>query len=867
MALLGWLVMLPGLAAAESKEQKWEPCGWGGGGWNAAAVFHPTQDGVIYLGEDVGGVCKTTDHGLNWRRINNGLTNYAVFSLAVDRSNPETVYAGTVGGLHKSTDGGEHWRLLPHTGRNELRITSETNASIRSIAVDPVNGNNLYAASPGGKIYKSTNAGETWKTAYEKQNKEEEPDILSIQFGKVNGAYFGDLWLPLAFPTGVKPEKCVGFGFTFKGDKTQPKQAFLVLKQADGITYRSKNLNDRFMADQWQDVILSGKDFAIDSDFAKSNPDKAKAASATPDFSSVNRVDFSCSGNLPAEASLVKIRQFFYAVTRTPDGKTGTAEKPVLLKARDFSTDKMVQTIGNLYLGGALPGPAHAVAVAAKNPSLVVAATDDSGLVLSQDAGQTWQELNTPKRASSAVFSETDPNIIYGSFYTDGIWKSTDKGKTWIQVSEGFRPKSSMREVAVSPANPLDVFALEFGAGVYRSNDGGASWTGPFRLAVDLEGNPTLHYDAGTNRTQQIAHPSNITINPLNSKEVFISSDWRSAWSNDGGLTWSERERGADITCTTDIRFSKGRVYVTAMDEGTLVSENNGKRWRQLWPLIFSPALSGHYWRVTVNHINGVDHIVSTMSPWNSPLRHVVYSEDGGKTFKDTTSGLPDYLVTANTMWGQGHPRALAADPKDPKVFYLGLDGDATAGKSGGGIFKSEDGGIHWKQLLNQPACRRMYNALAVDPTDSKRLFWGACGKAGGVYRSENGGDSWANVFNKEDWIFNILVTKAGDIYALGHNLWRSTDHGKTWNQLTKFQGKRSLCGIEVDPRNAKTIWISAVTWDGSTDGAVYKTTDEGLTWQDITGNLNYVKPQVLRFNPETNELWAGWVGLSKIKQ
>jgi len=70
-----------------------------------------------------------------------------------------------------------------------------------------------------------------------------------------------------------------------------------------------------------------------------------------------------------------------------------------------------------------------------------------------------------------------------------------------------------------------------------------------------------------------------------------------------------------------------------------------------------------------------------------------------------------------------------------------------------------------------------------------------------------------------------------------------------------------------VDPRDDRTIWISAVTWDGSSDGGVYKTTDNGATWQDITGNLNYVKPQVLRFNPETNELWAGWVGISKIKQ
>ena len=89
---------------ADDTAAKWEPCGWGGGGWFWATVFHPTKDGVIYLALDVGGIAKTTDHGLNWKIMNKGLTNCGAYSLAVDRSNPETVYAATEGGLHKSTD-------------------------------------------------------------------------------------------------------------------------------------------------------------------------------------------------------------------------------------------------------------------------------------------------------------------------------------------------------------------------------------------------------------------------------------------------------------------------------------------------------------------------------------------------------------------------------------------------------------------------------------------------------------------------------------------------------------------------------------------------------------------------------------------
>jgi photosystem II stability/assembly factor-like uncharacterized protein len=603
-------------------------------------------------------------------------------SLAIDRSKPETVYAATEGGLHKSTDGGEHWTLLPKTGKNEFRITGERNHSVRSVAVDPVNGNNLYAASPGGKVYKSIDGGENWTVAFEK--------------------------------------------------------------------------------------------------------------------------------------------------------KEGTV------------------------------GPLHAVSVSAKNPSLVVVATDDFGLILSEDSGKTWRELQTPKKASSAVFVDTDSNTIYGSFYKDGIWKSTDKGKTWVKSSEGIPAEATIREVAVSPGNPLDLFAI--GTSAYLSNDGGKSWKASSVIQVDLEGNPTRHYN-GSSPTSNLVNPTNVTINPLNPKEVFISADWRPVWSGDGGLTWKERVRGSDITCTTDIRFSKGRAYTTAMDEGTLVSEDNGKNWRQLWPSKYIPEISGHYWRVAINTEKGVDRIISLVSPWNTKLRRVIYSEDGGTTFKETTSGLPDYMPTVNTMWGKGHPRALSVDPNNPKVIYMGLDGDPEEGKMGGGIFKSEDGGANWKQLPNQPESRRMYYGLAVDPTDSKRIFWGACAKGGGVHRSQDQGASWQNVLTTENFVWNILVTKEGVVYASGKQLWRSTDHGTTWTQVTQFSENWAVVGIEIHPQDPKTMWISRTTWNSSSDGGVYKTTDGGVTWQNITGNLPVRKPQILRFNPETNELWAGWVGLYKTKQ
>ncbi|MEI8196765.1 MAG: hypothetical protein WCI73_12775, partial [Phycisphaerae bacterium] len=771
---------------------------------------------------------------------------------------PDTVYAGTEGGLHKSTDAGEHWQLLPKTGPKELRLTAERNVSVRSVAVDPTDSNILYAASPAGKVYKSSDGGQTWALSYEKQTDPADTNALYLQFGQVNGAYFAGAWLNLSFPDAAKSEDCTGIGFSFRGNHSKPTDRYFVtLKTATGLGYESKNLTDLFSTDQWQDVVLKAEDFTLDAASVKRFPDAAKQPIK---WSDVNRLDFACNGPMKPSA-IGRFKQFFFAFNG-PD-----AGKPVLKTVRDFTVDKILQSYGDIRVSPAPPAKTiYSVAVALKDPSLVVAATEESGLVLSEDAGKTWRQLSVPKAATSAVFADTDPNLMYAAFPKEGVWKSTDTGKTWARSSEGIAADADVREVAVSPVNPRDVYVIG-GGPAYSSNDGGNTWKKAPPFSVDLEGNPPRHY-GGTNPTSNMGRSKNIAINPQNPKELYIAQDWRSPWSGDAGRTWHERVRGSDISCNTDIRFSKGHTYATAMDEGALVSEDNGKTWRQLWPLQYIAAESGHSWRINVNTVDGVDRIVTAFSPWNnSPkINLVILSDDGGKTHQVTKAGLPDYLPKKNTMWENGFIRALATDPANPKILYAGIDGDPEPGKTGGGIFKSEDGGHNWKQLPNQPGSRRMFYGLAVDPTDSKRIFWGACATNGGLWMTEDGGDTWKNVFSHETWVWNVLVANDGRVYASGANLWRSADHGKTWTQLTTFKG-RTMQGIEADPRDAKTFWVAAYGKDRVTESGIYKTTDDGATWTDITGDSPNRQPQVLRFNPETNELWSGCVGLYKIKQ
>ncbi|MCX6839145.1 MAG: hypothetical protein NTX35_15240 [Verrucomicrobia bacterium] len=849
-------------ASPAAIKTNWQQAGWGGGGFYFAAVYHPTQDGVIYMAGDVNGVYKTEDHGRHWRIINNGIASYAVYSLAVSQSEPQTVFAATEDGLSKSTDAGEHWRTLPQTGRKELRITGGRKLSIRAIAVDPSDGRIVYAASPSGKVYKSSDGGETWAVSYEKKPVAEESGALRVQFGKINGEYYGDLALPVAIPAGVNAADCNGIGFSVKGDGSLPKDCFMVLKTSGGTAFRSKNLNAMFKETAWHEMLLKAEDFAVDSDYLKKHPEAASATFSDKNWPDITRLDIACSGNLPNEASVGLFAKFFFTLNHVSSAKNG------MVTFRDFVQDQAAQTFGNIHLGAPPSGTIYSVTVSAVNPSHVIAATQDSGLVLSRNAGRTWTRLATPARAASATFDPANPDLIYGAFFKNGVMKSTDGGKRWDKLSKDISGNVEVIEVAVSPGNPSDLYAIgsvDYNGACYVSNNGGESWTKSNKIKVDTKANPTL--DGISGRMASMSAARNITLNPRNPKEIFIAANWRPCMSLDGGVTWEERDAGTDISCITDIRFHQGKTYVTAMDEGTLVSENDGGQWRQLWPLKHTPGLSGHDWRVAIDEVNGSTRIISTVTPWYKVPTCVVRSEDGGKTFQSVQTGLPDYTIRPNTMWGQGHPRALAVDPNNPQIIYLGIDGDAANGKSGGGLFKSTDGGASWSQLPNQPASRRMFFALAVDPTDSKRLFWGACGTGGGVHRSDDGGNSWQQVFPTENFIWNLHITTDGTIYCSGQHLWRSTDHGTTWTQVTRFAEKRSIVGIEVHPTDPKTMWISATTWNTKPDGAIYKTTDGGTTWQNITGDIPYVKPTLLRFNPATSDLWAGGVGLYKIKQ
>ena len=181
----GYLLLVPGGPSPNPNLSRpagkvsYEVIDWEGKGLEGKSIsslaIDPATPTTLYAGTG-SGVLKTTDGGGNWRAANTGLTNTTVFALAIDPVTPTTLYAGTGNGVFKTTNGGEDWHWA-NSGIPKA-ITGLTNPTaypdVYALAIDPKTPTTLYAGTVPfvytgswrnltGGIFKSTNGGENWR--------------------------------------------------------------------------------------------------------------------------------------------------------------------------------------------------------------------------------------------------------------------------------------------------------------------------------------------------------------------------------------------------------------------------------------------------------------------------------------------------------------------------------------------------------------------------------------------------------------------------------------------------------------------------------------------------------------------------------
>ncbi len=200
---------------------------------------------------------------------------------------------------------------------------------------------------------------------------------------------------------------------------------------------------------------------------------------------------------------------------------------------------------------------------------------------------------------------------------------------------------------------------------------------------------------------------------------------------------------------------------------------------------------------------------------------------------------------------------AVVGVPGDPLVYYIGA--------SSGGIWKTLDGGERWEPIFDdQPA--QSIGALAIAPSDHQ-ILWAGTGEAfvrsnisigNGVYKSTDAGKTWRHVgLDKTGRIGRVAVDPDNPdivfVAAMGHcygaqkerGVFRTKDGGETWKHVLFVDEDTGCFEIAMDPANPRILF--AGMWpliirtygreSGGPGGGIWKSTDGGDTWKQLTGN------------------------------
>jgi photosystem II stability/assembly factor-like uncharacterized protein len=500
--------------------------------------------------------------------------------------------------------------------------------------------------------------------------------------------------------------------------------------------------------------------------------------------------------------------------------------------------------------------------------------TGDRGLFKTTDGGATWTKLagglpNDGKTgAIDLVMHPTDPNTLYVAFWqrlrqpwrfdsggpNGGIFKTTDGGATWARLAQGL-PEGELGRIglAISRSNPQVLMAVvehgyqpqqfimegnerkpnpeyddmaKLGTGIYRTEDGGASWTYQSR-----QNNRPFYY-------------SHIYINPQEDQWIYwlstsmsFSSDAGKTWSQVGGLHPDFHTMWIDPT-------NKNRFYV-GQDGGASLTHDHGKTW-----IYFDNVSAAQFYAVSAD--------------MRDP--YYVYGglQDNGTWGGPSMSREGQILTDFWYNIGGGDGFHTQNDPQDWRTVYVESQGGAVQRvnvetRESRQIRPTTMNVVNYRDYYppeppakKGPAAKPTAKAAPADPREAMRA---QMQQRRGRFR-----------FN---WSTPIVLSPHNPetLYFGGNHLFKSVDKGDHWMIISKdltTNDKKKLGerdggtdkptgGITSDVTGAEThctiITISesprrpGLIWVGTDDGNVQYTGNGGETWTNVRPNIKGVPP------------------------
>ena len=548
--------------------------------------------------------------------------------------------------------------------------------------------------------------------------------------------------------------------------------------------------------------------------------------------------------------------------------------------------------------------------------------------------------------ASLDVTTKTDPATVYVGAASGGVWRSKNGGTSFSPVFD--KHTQSIGVVRLDPNDPMTVWvgtgeswvrnSVSVGTGVYVSRDGGDNWThkglanskhiaellvhpkNPKRVWVCVTGNAfadhtergvfrsddggdtwtkTLFVDNGTGCSDLAYDPSNPDVlyagmwDFRREPDFFRSGGPGSGLykSTDGGSTWRELTNGLPTSDLGRIAIAVApsetkRLYavVEAKETGLYRSDDAGASWRLMNTSAGVQFRPFYFGELAVDP-DDADRVYR-------PGFTLVVSEDGGKTFGSMFSGVGG-AIHPDHHW-------LWINPAQPTHLFIGTDG---------GLYESHNRGVHWRFVASLPVSQfyhvsadmavpyNVYGGLQdngswVGPSHSsggiRNKHWDSVGYGDGFWTfadpadpnfvySEYQGGNLMRVDRRTNEVRSIAPardadgpklrfnwnspihlspTNQGVLYYGSQFLHRSDDRGESWTRISpdlttnnpKRQRQAETGGVTIDnstaENNATIYTISEspvnanVIWVGTDDGLVQVTRDGGSNWRNVTRNI-----------------------------
>lgn len=492
---------------------------------------------------------------------------------------------------------------------------------------------------------------------------------------------------------------------------------------------------------------------------------------------------------------------------------------PLLAPAQNLDYHLQWRMIGSFRAGRVT-----CVAGVPGQPSTYYFGTPGGGVWKTDDGGQVWTPIFDSVRVASIgaiAIAPSDPNIIYvgtgEQTRGDGVYRSNDGGLTWKNI--GLRDVPYIQSIVIDPQNPNDVVvggnALGFAViwrplpnsaasllgGIFRTTDGGATWTTP------LPKNDTMGvFDLTADRP----HPQTLFASLYRAGSEPTSDIVRSL---DSGATWTP------LASTGLPEKSRGRVGIASfgrrmyaiLSQGFYRSDDGGATWTQSTkdPRVIG---SNYFSRVFMDTRNPDVVYVAQTSLYRST--------DGGHTF-EAFVGAPsgdDFHV----LW---------IDPRDPARMILGIDQGAVV---------SMNAGKTWSSWFNQPTGQ--YYHVSTDNQFPYRVY--AAQQDSGTQSVPSRGD-YGQIMNQDavsvgGFEYSFIVPDPlhpDDVYSGG---WYGTVvrfHKSTGQVDTVFERGEKYRTAQMAPllfsKDGRTLYMGTQY--------VMKTLDRGQSWQAISPDLTGV--------------------------